>query len=171
MLEPTPGLRSSFFGRASLVRRIRENLSSLWTVRWVPHPAAEAPIHLLDERRPRGSAGAQLGSTCLHLAVSAALVLLALGPAQERGKSPLPRYVGVETPLKLPGWLRTSGTPGRPGSSGGDSELPATAGPLPPTARLALVPPHAPDRDSHPLVVPVTIEQADAPDLVEPVDP
>jgi protein TonB len=168
MLDRALGRNPSLSSRASLLGRIGENFESLWKVRWAPLPAAERPLHLLDERRPQGSSAAQLGSTCLHLLVTGVLVLLALGPGPDGTRPPIPKHRGIDTLPDPRSWL---GRLGPSGDSGGRNPLPPTSGALPPPSRLALLPPRLPDNAAHPLTVPVTIEQADAPEVVALVDP
>jgi periplasmic protein TonB len=170
MLDRALGGKSPLLSRSSLPGRIRENFESLWKVRWAALPAGEAPVHLLDERRPRGSSAAQLGSTCLHLLAAAALVSLALGPGPERVRQPLAKHRGIDRLPDPRNWLG-DGRLGLTGSSGGHNPLPPTAGELPPRARLALLPPRLPDGAPHPLAVPVTIAQVDAPEVLAVVNP
>ena len=64
-------------------------------------------------------------------------------------------------------WLQNSNTGHLDlrGDSGGNNPLPPTAGELPPPSRIALLPPHLPDGAEHALPVPVTIQEADAPQI------
>src|SRR5438876_623873 len=80
-----PRLRFSPSRQASFLRRIRENLQSVWTlprgVLAVPRSAAGLPIHLLDESRTVRNARAQFGSIGVHAIVCAGLILVVWHPA------------------------------------------------------------------------------------------
>ena len=62
------------------------------------------------------------------------------------------------------------GSLGKSGSSGGHDALPPTKGTLPPPSHMALLPPHLPDGQQHLLVVPITIAEADTPEMTRPVN-
>ena len=67
------GFDSVLSRQTSFLRRIRENLQSVWTPPGValpvPHSAAGLPIHLLDESRAVRNARAQFGSIGAHAIV------------------------------------------------------------------------------------------------------
>ena len=165
MHEPAIGLKTSLLNGSSLLKRIHENLQSVWRLPWAPLPAAGAPIHLLDERRARTAPAAQIGSTILHVFFFAALLWslaqprILSDPQSKANWGPLP---------PVPKWLlgRDAGSLGKSGSSGGHDVLPPSAGQLAPATRFALTTPHLPDSRPHPLVVPVTIAEPDAPEFV-----
>jgi len=167
--EPALGLNTSLLDGGSFLKRIRENLQSVWRLRWVPLPAAHPPIHLLDERRHSYSPSAsQIGSTLLHVSVCAALLWSVARPL------PDPPTRGPEQP---PGWHSLPTIPksllrpeadllGKRGESGGRDTLPPTAGQLAPESRFALIRPHLADSRPHPLAVQVTIANVGAPEFV-----
>jgi periplasmic protein TonB len=167
MREPALGLKTSLLNGGPFLKRIRENLQSVWRLPWVPLPAAHAPIHLLEERRRSYSPStAQIGSTLMHVGICAALLWSIarplqnpLGPPPELGRGPLP---------PIPQWLLTAetGSLGRRGESGGRDTLPPTNGQLAPETRFALIRPHLSDSRPHPLAVQVTIANVDAPEFV-----
>jgi protein TonB len=171
MLEPAQGLKTSLLSHASFFNRIQENFQSVWKLPWVPLPADHAPIGLLNQRGARGTSVAQIGSTCLHLLVCGALVLM-LNPRIDPMKPTLSR---AERPGRLepPILKRLSNTDrgslGKSGSSGGRDPLPSTAGELALPSKIALLPPDLADGAKHPLFVPVTIQEADAPQITPPV--
>jgi len=45
MREPALGLKTSLLNGGSFLKRIHENLQSVWRLPWAPLPAAGAPIH------------------------------------------------------------------------------------------------------------------------------
>ena len=166
MREPALGLKTSLLNGGSFLKRVRENLQSVWRVPWVSLPAPHAPIYLLDERRRSSSSSAsQIGSTLLHVSVCAALLWSVARPLQNpSGAHP----EGEWRPLPpVPKWLLTAetGSLGRSGDSGGRDTLPPTNGELAPEARLALIRPHLADPHPHPLTVQVTIANVDAPEF------
>lgn len=165
MREPALGLKTSLLNGGSFLKRIHQNLESVLRLPWAPLPAEGAPIHLLDERRAKTAPAAQIGSTILHALFFAALLwslaqprILSDRPSKPRGGPLLP----------VPKWLLAAdkGSLGKSGSSGGHDVFPPSAGQLAPAARFALTAPHLPDSRPHPLVVPVTIADPDAPEFV-----
>jgi periplasmic protein TonB len=170
MRDPAPAppfsLKTSLSNGSSFLKRIIENFHSVWKLPYAPLPAAHAPIHLLDERRPPTAPAAQLSSTLAHILLGAAVVWLAIQPPRT-GDRPNPRPSHGPNLIPALKWLQNSDTGhlGIRGDSGGNNPLPPTVGELPPTARIALLPPHLPDGAEHPLSVPVTIQEADAPQI------
>jgi hypothetical protein len=63
-------------------------------------------------------------------------------------------------------WVATRESLAKRGSSGGHDALPPSAGQLAPAAHFAFTAPHLRDSRPHPLVVPVTIAEPDAPEFV-----
>jgi periplasmic protein TonB len=169
MREPALGLKTSLLNGGSFLKRIRENLLSVWRLPWAPLPAAHAPIHLLDERRTRTAPAAQFGSTLLHMLVFVAL-LWSLSQSRIISDPPSRPVLGQLPPV--PKWLfaADAGTLGKSGNSGGHDVLPPSAGQLAPAARFALTAPHLPDSRPHPLMVPVTISEPYAPEFVRSPD-
>lgn len=170
MRDPAPAppfsLKTSLSNGSSFIKRVIENLQSIWKLPYAPLPAAHAPIHLLDERRTPTAPAAQLSSTLVHILLGAALVWLAIQPSRT-GDRPNPRPSHGPNLIPALKWLQNSdaGHLGLRGDSGGNNPLPPTAGELPPPSRIALLPPHLPDRAEHPLSVPVTVQEADAPQI------
>jgi len=159
--------------QSSLPKRIRENLESVWKLPFVPLPAAQAPIHLLELQRERAYSKAQFGSTCLHAVIIGALIFGVLRPPQIDKNGPSNKPPGIDSLQFLaPNWLRPTndGSLGKRGSSGGHDALPPTRGELLPPSRMALLQPHLPDGQQHLLAVPLTIAEADAPEMTRPVN-
>lgn len=165
MREPALGLKTSLLNGGSFLKRIGENLQSVWRLPWVPVPAACAPIHLLEERRSHSPSASQIGSTLLHVSICAALLWSVARPVQNPPGSHPGREWGPLPPI--PKWLLTAetGSLGRSGESGGPDTLPPTNGQLAPETRFALVRPHLSDSRPHPLAVQVTIANVDAPEF------
>jgi len=168
--EPTLGLKTSLWNGGSFLKRVHENLRSVWRLPWAPLPAAHAPIHLLDERRARTVPAAQFGSTLLHLMVCAVLLWLVAQPPNKSSRPQLgDRLTG---PIPIPKWLTSAdtGSLGKSGESGGHDRQPPTSGELVATSRIALISPHLSDSRPHPLAVPVSITDPDAPEWVRIVN-
>src|SRR6266700_3883104 len=79
------GFDSVLSRRTSFLRRIRENLQSVWTLPRValavPRSADGLPIHLLDERSAGRQARAQFGSVGAHAIICGGLILAVWHPA------------------------------------------------------------------------------------------
>jgi TonB family protein len=169
MREPALGLKTSLLNSGSCVKRIHENLQSVWRLPWPALPAVHAPIHLLEERRSYSPSTAQIGSTVLHVGICAALLWSVARPLQDptkhRDGQPEHRWHSLPTIPKglLAADKRSLGTRGE---SGGRNTLPPTSGQLAPETRFALIRPHLADSRPHPLVVQVTIANPDAPEFV-----
>ena len=173
MPDPVRGFEFLPSRQSSYLHRIRENFESAWKLRLAPLPAGQAPIHLLDDRHERGYSKAQLGSTCLHALVFGLLIFGVLRCPRIDPRNPLPKRSTVGSlEFREPKWLRQADgeSLGKSGSSGGRDTLPPTAGELPPTSRMALLPPHLPDGQQHTLPVPVTVADAEAPEFARPVN-
>jgi hypothetical protein len=78
------GFDSVLFRQTSFLRRIRENLQSVWTLPGValavPRSAAGLPIQLLDESRAVRNARAQFGSIGAHAIICGGLILAVWHP-------------------------------------------------------------------------------------------
>jgi len=175
MPEPAPlppfRLKTSLLNGSSFLKRIHDNLQSVWKLPWAPLPAVHAPIHLLDERRAPTASAAQLSSTLLHALFGATLVWLAIHPA--KGDFALTVRPAHDVPrIPLLKWLQnsTAGTQGTQGISGGHDPLPPTSGELVPMSRISLLGPHLPDSRPHILTVPATVANPEAPDFVTTVN-
>ncbi len=173
MPDPARGFEFIESRQSSFLKRIRENLESVWKLRLAPLPAGQAPIHLLDDRREWAYSKAQMVSTCLHALVFGLLIFGVLRPPQIDPTGELHKRSAF-SPLEFrsPSWLRQTeaASLGKAGSSGGHDALPPTAGELLPTSRMALLPPHLPDGQQHTLAVPVTVADAEAPQFARPVN-
>src|SRR5207245_10690405 len=79
------GFDSVLSRQTSCLRRIRENLQSVWTLPRValavPRSADGLPIHLLDERRAGRNAKAQFGSIGAHAVICGGLIVAVCRPA------------------------------------------------------------------------------------------
>lgn len=170
MREPALGLKTSQSDE-SFLHRIIENLRSWW-LPCAPLPAAHLPLHLLDERRARTSPAAQMGSTFLHGLLFATMLWFAAQTAKAPANPPPLQPSPGPLSLSIPAWLRDtdSGSLGKHGSSGGHDTLPPTAGELAPAARVSLLSLHLSDSRPHPLAVPVTVADPQAPQFVRPVN-
>jgi TonB family protein len=166
--EPALGLKTSLLNGGSFLKRIRENLQSVWRLPWVPLPAGQAAIHLLDEHSATTLSAAQVGSTLLHIILCVALLWTAVPRHQD---PPHPPPGNSRDLPSLSKWLvsPSRGSLGKQGSSGGHDDLPPTLDRLAPPARAALIPPQLADSHPHPLTVAVTIADVEAPDIVRPV--
>jgi periplasmic protein TonB len=176
MREPALGFDSNLSSQSSLLKRIRENLLSVWTLPRVVlaarHAANGAPIHLLEDRRRKPTLTAQAGSTCLHALIFAALVYSMTHPlVTARPGSKTESFPVGSLNFSAPKWMREAAmdSPGRRGNGGDLNPLPPTAGELAPPSRLVFAPPRLPDGRPHPLSVPITTFDPDAPDLASPV--
>jgi protein TonB len=172
MYEPALRFRSSLSSQTPWLKRITENIESLWTLPRVALAANQAPIHLLDEHRGRGSSAAHLGSMGVHVLIFGSAILIFLSPPlRPNGKN----FLGLERSsapkLIAPNWLSEAANRplGKHGSSGDHNPLPPTAGDLAPMSRMVLAPPRLPDERTHLLPIQVTTYEADAPEIVSPV--
>src|SRR5205823_5780525 len=131
MREPALGLKTSLLNGGSFLKRIHENLLSVWRLPWAPLTAVHAPLHLLDEPRARTAPAAQFGSTLVHMLLCAALLWSVAPPSLKRTHD----SAGPQAQLPpVPKWLVTSdaGALGLQGDSGDHNPLPPTAGNLAP---------------------------------------
>ena len=171
------GFDSVLSRQTSCLRRIRENLQSVWTrprvALAVPRSADGLPIHLLDERRAGRNARAQFGSIGAHAIICGGLILAVWHPAAtnlaKRSAAGVETYQSVE--FAAPKWMREAAvdSAGKLGTGGDRNPLPPTAGEFAPPSKIVLSPPRLPDGRPHPLAVQVTTFDADAPDLSPPV--
>ena len=130
------GFDSVLSRRTSFLRRIRENLQSVWTLPHValaePRSADGLPIHLLDERRAGRNARAQFGSIGAHAIIGGGLILAVWHPgATNLAKRPatgLAPFQPVE--FAEPKWMREASvdSAGKRGTGGDRKPLPPTAG-------------------------------------------
>ena len=163
--------------KTSFLRRIRENLQSVWTLPSValavPRWADALPIHLLDERRTGRNAKAQFGSIGAHAIICGGLILAVWHPAAthlaKRPATGLEPFEAVE--FAAPKWMREAAvdSAGKRGTGGDRNPLPPTTGELAPSSKIVLSPPRLPDGRLHLLAVQVTTFDADAPELSPPV--
>jgi periplasmic protein TonB len=171
MREPALGLKTSRLNGSSFLKRIHENLQSVWRLPWAPLPAAGAPIHLLDERRERTAPAAQIGSVLVHAALFTLILALTLWAPKRREIDPytvLPSR-SIEYWFNHPSHTKGPGGGGKAGGGGNHNPQSPTAGELAPLSRIQLAPPRLPDGRIHPLPEPATILDADAPAVVTPV--
>jgi TonB family protein len=171
MFEPALGRISekSRSGQSSLAERIAENLKAVWNMRQAAFsgaPDAAVPFHLL-RFDARGRTG-QLGSTGMHLLLCTAIALIAFHPKKPPTQPFAPGQKFPELTFAEPQWLKTALNPslGHEGGGGDRNPLPPTAGQLAPHARFEFMTPRLPDEKQHPLAMPVTILDPQAPDFV-----
>jgi len=163
-LDQTSG--NSLLSLSSFLKRIAENLKLVWGMPLAPSSANSGPFPLLNFRR--SDAKGQVGSTCVHVLLIAAAILV----ITHSGKHPPDITPAVQTAESLrfavPNWLKSEEAPslGGHGSGGDHNPLPPTAGELAPHANYAFAPPKLPDNQVHALPVPVTIFDPRAPDNV-----
>jgi periplasmic protein TonB len=176
MRGPVLGFDSNFSSQSAFCKRIRENLLSVWTLPRVAlaatHAGNGAPIHLLEHPRERASLTAQAGSTCLHVLLFVALLYAMAHPLVATRSGTRPESVPVDRlSFSPPKWMRDAGVDslGKQGTGGDLNPWPPTAGDLAPPSKFVFAPPRLPDDKPHPLPVPVTTFDADAPDLPSPV--
>ena len=106
------GFDSVLSRQTSCLRRIRENLQSVWTrprvALAVPRSADGLPIHLLDERRAGRNVRAQFGSIGAHAIICGGLILAVWHPAAtnlaKRSATGVETYQSVE--FAAPKWMR-----------------------------------------------------------------
>jgi len=170
------GFDSVLSRQTSFLKRIRENLQSVWTLPRVALAvprSADGPIHLLHERRAVRHARAQFGSIGAHAIIGGGLILGVWHPAAtnlaKRSATGLEPFQSVE--FAAPKWMREAAvdSAGKRGTGGDRNPLPPTAGELAPPAKIVLSPPRLPDGRPHPLAVQVATFDADAPELSPPV--
>lgn len=172
MHEPALGLKTSLLNGGSFLKRVNENLQSVWTLPWAPLPTAGAPIHLLDERRARTAPAAQIGSVLVHAALIALILALTLWAPKRREID----HFTILPDRSIEYWSNHSShakgpdSGGKAGGGGNHNQLPPTVGELAPLSRIQLAPPRLPDSRVHPLPEPTTIFEADAPAVVTPVN-
>jgi len=130
------GFDSVLSRQTSCLRRIRENLQSVWTrprvALAVPRSADGLPIHLLDERRAGRNVRAQFGSIGAHAIICGGLILAVWHPAAtnlaKRSATGVETYQSVE--FAAPKWMREAAvdSAGKLGTGGDRNPLPPTAG-------------------------------------------
>lgn len=164
MPEPALGLKTSLLNGGSFLKRIHENLISVCNLPWMPLPAAQAPIRLLDDGRSKSPSASQIGSALAHACLCAAFVWTVTRPPQD----PLTSRHGRQWSSlpSIPKWVASPGNLGKSGQSGGPDKLPPNLGELPPESRVALVGPHLSDSRPHPLAVQITTANPEAPEFV-----
>lgn len=170
------GFDSVLSRQTSFLRRIRENLQSVWTLPRialaVTRSADGLPIHLLEERRSGRNTRAQFGSIGVHAVICGGLMLAAWHPAAmdlvKRSATGLEPFQSME--FAAPKWMREAAvdSSGKHGTGGDRNPLAPTAGELAPPSKIVLSPPRLPDGRPHPLAMQVTTFDPDAPELSPP---
>jgi periplasmic protein TonB len=169
----TPVLRSTPSSESqSWLARVRENFRQLLTPTGLsPSSSNGASIHLLKLEGSRQVNRAQTMSLLTHAVVLLALVFLA---TQTKTIKPLAGALIDTVHDRLvfaPPSDRVVSRPslGRDGGGGDKNPIPATHGFFPPRSSMQLISPRLPDNLNHPLPVPVTILDAQAPPIITPV--
>ncbi|HEU0368590.1 MAG TPA: TonB family protein [Candidatus Acidoferrum sp.] len=172
MREPALGLKTSLLNGGSFLKRIHENLRSVWRLPWAPIPSAGAPIHLLDERRAWTAPAAHVGSVLVHGVLFALILALTLWAPKRREIDPFTVLPGRSIEYWSDHASHANGPDGggKAGGGGNHNPLPPPAGELAPHSRIQLAPPRLPDGRIHPLPDPATILDAEAPVVVAPVN-
>jgi periplasmic protein TonB len=158
----------------SWLYRVRDNFRQLFRpARIFPSSANGAPLHLLRLDGTSRTGRAQSISFVTHLAMIAALTLIAVH-APKITKGPENSATKVFEHLKLPRHLFPISAGRTPdsgsGSGGGRVQVPATAGNLAPLASIQLVRPSLPPKQNVPMVVPPTIYDPAAAPVLTPVN-
>jgi protein TonB len=167
VLRATPASESQ-----SWFARVRENFRQHFVPTGLsPSSSNGAPIHLLKLAGGHQSNRAQTMSLLTHAGILLALVLLA---AQTKTIKPLAGAlldVAHNRLVFAPPSDRVVSRPslGRKGGGGDNDLTPATHGFFAPRSSVQLISPRLPDNLNHPLPVPVTILDAQAPSIVAPV--
>jgi TonB family C-terminal domain len=172
MREPALGLKTSLLNGGSFLKRIHENLRSVWRLPWAPLPSAGAPIHLLDERRAWTAPAAHVGSILVHGVLFALILALTLWAPKRREMDPFTVLPGrsIEYWSNHASHTKEPDGGGKSGGGGNHNPLSPAAGELAPLSRIQLAPPRLPDGRIHPLSEPATIFDADAPAVATPVN-
>jgi len=170
-----PGLRfeSGISQQSSLLKRIPENLESVWRLPRVALPVDSSGIFHPNANTEKVSFAAQAGSTLMHAVLVAIILFLLAHPIIRLQKSITPKLFPIESlqfspPKAMPS--DTISSLGMAGSGGGHNPLPPTAGNLAPFSNLVLAPPKLPDDKLHPLTVQPAILDPDALELKRPVN-
>ena len=165
----TPVLRGTpSSGSQAWLTRVRENFCQLLTPTGLsPSSSNGAPIHLLKLDRSGQASGAQTVSLLTHAGILLALVFFAV---QSRTSKPLSAAL-IDTAhnrlIFAPSIdVVSSPSRGHNGGGGDNNPIPATHGLPAPRSSVQLAPPRLPDNLNHPLPVPVTILDAQAPPMV-----
>ncbi len=166
LLRGTPSAKSQAW-----FTRVRENFYQLFTPTGLsPSSSNGAPIHLLKLDRSGQASRAQTVSLLTHAGILLALVFFAV---QSRTSKPLSGAL-IDTAhnrLIFAPSIEVVSRPslGHNGGGGDNDPIPATHGFLAPRSSVQLAAPRLPDNLNHPLPVPVTILDAQAPAMVAPV--
>jgi len=171
--EPALGLKTSLLNGGSFLKRIQENLLSVWKLPWAPLPPAHAPIHLLDKERTKPNVSAQAGSVLIHaLAFGALIVAFTQWTGNRASSSPtVPhRHPVLEYWPRSEVRLLEPVSLGKAGGGGDRNPQPPASGNLAALARIELAPPRLPDGRVHPLPQTVSIFDSEAPEFVESVN-
>jgi protein TonB len=176
MREPALGFDSYLSSQSSLLKRIRENLLSVWTLPRVAlaatHAANGVPIHLLDEHRQQTRLTGQAGSTFLHGLICAVLIYAAFHPIDKTNLNELRNSFAVRRLHYTPPMQAATGEApslGKAGSGGDHNPLPPSTGEFAHLSRISFGPPRLPDDKLHAFPVPATVFDASAPELTTPV--
>jgi TonB family protein len=170
-----PGLRfeSAISQQSSLLRRIRENLESVWHLARIALPSNASGIFHAGSDTEKISVGAQAGSTLVHAVFVAVVIFLLAHPLIKLQKSTVPKLFPIERLQYDPPTDRRGdqiASQGRKGSGGDHNAVPPTVGNLAPFSSLVLAPPKLPIDKLHLLPVQSAIIDPDAPELTLPVN-
>jgi periplasmic protein TonB len=154
----------------SWLTRIRENFRQLFrSVGLSPSSANGAAIHLLRLERTSRSRKAQTASCFTHVAIVAAILLVASQPGPIAPRPHAPRGPSIERLTFAPaGPLAFGQKPsiGRDSGGGEENPVPATHGFFPAHSSVPLAPPRLPDQADHVLPVPTAVLDSAAPLIV-----
>jgi periplasmic protein TonB len=156
----------------SWLTRVRENFRQLLTPSGLfPSSSNGAPIHVLKLDGTGKAGSAQTFSLLVHTTFLLLLVSFVVHSPQ-RGLLPesLIEKTGKRLIFAPSTRVAEHGTLGRGGGSGEHNPVPATHGFLAPRSSVQLASPRLPDSANHPLPVAVTILDAQAPEIIKPVN-
>ena len=172
---PAPRLRfeSAPSQQSSFLKRIHENLDSIWRLPRVALPVDSSGIFHPSANTAKVSFAAQAGSTLMHAVLVAIIISLLAHPINKLQRSAALKLISIDSlqyspPRNVPSDALPS--LGMAGSGGDHNPLPPTAADLAPFSNLVLAPPKLPDDRLHPLAVQAAILDPDAPELTRPVN-
>jgi periplasmic protein TonB len=155
----------------SWLTRVRENFRQLLTPSGLsPSSSNGAPIHVLKLDRVGKAGSAQTFSLLMHAGILLLLVSSVVqGPKIDVLSGSLIEKARERLIFAPNAQVAEHGTLERDGGGGEHSPVPATHGFLAPRSSVQLASPRLPDSANHPLPVAVTILDAQAPEIIKPV--
>src|SRR5258705_1440627 len=164
---------SALSQQSSFLKRIHENLDSIWRLPRVALPVDSSGIFHPSANTEKVSFAAQAGSTLLHAVLVAIIISVLAHPIIKLQRSAAPKLISIDSlQYPRPRNVPSDAVPslGMAGSGGDHNPLPPTAANPAPFSNLVLAPPKLPDDKLHPLAVPAAILDPDAPELTRPLN-